>query len=542
MRSLRSRITTVTIGLIVIAVTVVSLLSVLYIQNNERLKSEQLLFLLCETGERNLDYYFNSVQKSVEKVATYTEADLEALATEGLSAELLTTHMEHVSAYFDLMAHRTNGVLTYYYRIDPEVSDSVVGFWYTNIDGSEFVAHDVTDITQYNTQDTSKLVWFTVPKHDGTSVWLPPYITDNLNWRVISYNVPIFWKGSFVGVVGIEIDYSVMAEQVESIRLYQNGYAFLIDEKGDLFYHPREDVSELNNAAAPEGLISNSTFLRYTHDGVKKQAAWLGLSNGMRLVVSVPTAETEGDWQKLITQVVVTSLLVLLALSAFTFIYVGRVMKPLEELNNAARQIDQGNFDFILKYRGDDEVGRITSTFGALSNHMKDYISDLNRQVFIDALTSVKNKGAFTSALDTLQTQIDIDPTRVAYAIGVFDCDNLKQINDQYGNEKGDLYLKTACRLICRVFAHSPVFRIGGDEFAVILQHSDYDNREALVKQFEKEKDEICASTDVEWEHVHLTMGITEYDPNQDAYAIDTVRRADALMYTNKRVQRNGAN
>lgn len=53
------------------------------------------------------------------------------------------------------------------------------------------VEHQVTDITLYDTEDTSQLVWYTVPKATGEAVWLPPYITDNLDVRVLSYNVPI---------------------------------------------------------------------------------------------------------------------------------------------------------------------------------------------------------------------------------------------------------------------------------------------------------------------------------------------------------------
>ena len=75
-------------------------------------------------------------------------------------------------------------------------------------------------------------MWFTIPKYQGEPVWLPPYITDNLEKRVISYNVPISFRGWFVGVIGIEVDYSTMAEQVDSIRLYNNGYAFLGDAEG----------------------------------------------------------------------------------------------------------------------------------------------------------------------------------------------------------------------------------------------------------------------------------------------------------------------
>ena len=218
MHSLRTKFSLLTIGATVIAVVVTALMSVLFIRNTERRKSDQLLLLLCETGERNLGYYFNSVEKSVQKVAAYAQKELN-----GLEEAQLRESIDRVNVYFDEIANKTNGVLTYYYRIDPAVSESVKGFWFTNLDGLEFREHEVTDISLYDTEDTSTLVWFTVPKRLGNSIWLPPYITDNLDVEVISYNVPVYWRGRFVGVVGIEIDYSTMKEQEESIRLYNTG-------------------------------------------------------------------------------------------------------------------------------------------------------------------------------------------------------------------------------------------------------------------------------------------------------------------------------
>jgi diguanylate cyclase (GGDEF)-like protein len=161
-------------------------------------------------------------------------------------------------------------------------------------------------------------------------------------------------------------------------------------------------------------------------------------------------------------------------------------------------------------------------------------IRDLNRKVFVDALTSVRNKGAFDEYVQDMQKQIE-QKEPIEFAISVFDCDDLKKINDQYGHDKGNEYLKVASRLICKTFQHSPVFRIGGDEFAVIIRNEDYQNREALAEQFEQSRKEICEKAENSWEKVCVAMGIADYDPEQDYSVNDTVRRADRLMYENKR-------
>ena len=539
MKSLRTKLTLLTICIIILVVISMAIISIVFIRTNEKQRSNQLLLLLCETGERNLDYYFDSVQKSVRRVAVYVESDLD-----GLEDGQLQRHTERVRKKFDEMASKTNGVLTYYYRIDPAVSDSVKGFWYMDLDGEGFVEHEVTDITLYDTEDTSKLVWFTVPKFEGEPVWLPPYITDNLGKRVISYNVPIYWRGQFVGVVGIEIDYSTMAEQVESIRLYGNGYAFLSDADGNIFFHPKIDISQLTEETKPVlpyDAIAKNTFIRYTYDGVEKIAAWLPLSNGMRLNVTVPVSETEGEWERLVGNYLVFAAIVLVAASILTMFYTRRVTRPLVQLTEAAEQIDKGNYDYDLNYDRDDEVGRLTNTFKRLSGHMKDHISDLNKRAYVDALTSVRNKGAYTTYIEDMQKRMDEGGSQeMAFAVGVFDCDNLKRINDRYGHEKGDVYLKTASRLICHVFQHSPVFRIGGDEFSVILQNADYENREVLVEQFKAGMVEISASAKHEWEEAHIAMGIAVYDSQRDRSVNDVIRRADESMYENKRGRKAG--
>ena len=537
MHSVRSKIMLLAVSITVIAVFVAALLSVLFIRNTERRKSDQLLLLLCETGERNLDYYFNSVEKSAKKVSAFAEKNLE-----GLEEDQLKEHMEKVRLYFEEIANKTNGVLTYYYRIDPSVSEMVKGFWYTNLEGKDFSEHEVTDISQYDTKDTNSLVWFTVPKQTGNPIWLPPYITENLDVRVISYNIPVTYRGQFVGVIGIEIDYSVMADQVESIRLYNNGYAFLTDADGTLIFHPRIDIAQMSGEekpTIPEGLLSESTFTSYTFDNTKKEAAWLRLSNGMRLYVSVPESETDGEWHLLIRNVLIAAAAVLFLSILLTQFITRRITKPLKQLTEAAQQADQGYYDVTLDYNGKDEIGTLTRTFRRMAGHMKDYVSDLNKRANVDSLTSVRNKGAFTSFVEEMQKKLDENPNDTEFAVGIFDCDDLKEINDRYGHDKGDLYLKTASRLICKVFQHSPVFRIGGDEFAAILRNEDLRHREELVESFNKAMDRISAAAENPWEQVHVSIGIAVFDPAQDDSITDLIRRADRVMYTNKRINKN---
>ena len=173
-------------------------------------------------------------------------------------------------------------------------------------------------------------------------------------------------------------------------------------------------------------------------------------------------------------------------------------------------------------------------------NEEERLLKDLNRRAFVDSLTSVRNKGAYTDFLNKLQERLD-NGDKLEFAIGIFDCNDLKKVNDQYGHDKGDIYLKNACRLICVIFDHSPVFRMGGDEFAVFLQNSDFNNKEELIKTFETRQKEINDAAENRWDEVHVAFGIAVHDPQIDDSVNDTVRRADKIMYENKRKVKSGS-
>ena len=152
-----------------------------------------------------------------------------------------------------------------------------------------------------------------------------------------------------------------------------------------------------------------------------------------------------------------------------------------------------------------------------------------NEQAERDGLTGVKNITAFQKYESILQEQID-NRTMDAFSIAVFDLNDLKKINDTLGHRIGDQYICDACTLICHIFKHSPVFRIGGDEFCTVLKDEDYQNRADLVADF-KEK----VRKNLTFGRAVVAVGISTFRPADDVKVEDVFSRADEQMYKNKR-------
>ena len=147
-----------------------------------------------------------------------------------------------------------------------------------------------------------------------------------------------------------------------------------------------------------------------------------------------------------------------------------------------------------------------------------------------DALTSVRNKHAYQIMEQELDDKIANGDVR-DFAVAIFDVNGLKDINDELGHVAGDEFIKSACEMICRTFKHSPVFRIGGDEFAVILMGSDYKERGVLMGRMEGLVKEHRRSR-----LVTVAGGLSSFDRMTDRSVRDVFERADAAMYENKKM------
>ena len=120
----------------------------------------------------------------------------------------------------------------------------------------------------------------------------------------------------------------------------------------------------------------------------------------------------------------------------------------------------------------------------------------------------------------------------------VLDLNYLKEMNDMHGHDAGNKLIVKAARLISDTFKRSPVFRIGGDEFVVILQNRDLKDCEELFESFDQDCTDTFVETDEEKIVLSIAKGFSRYDPAQDKKFLDVFNRADEEMYKNKRVMK----
>ena len=259
------------------------------------------------------------------------------------------------------------------------------------------------------------------------------------------------------------------------------------------------------------------------------------------LCVDVDVADING---KLRGSIIEGNILVLglglLAVDIFYLWLERRVTDPLEQLEESVAafafkcrdQKDPEALQFdVPVIRAHNEVE--TLAVSQMSSAIRDYVGNIasaerelervTRLAHKDSLTGVRNKIAFDAYMAELKAG-NSEGNQLPFALLLADLNDLERVNNTSGHAKGDEYIQKTCRVLCEVFSHSPVFRISGDEFAVVLTAQDYEERNALLKWArntfrEMEQDETLPL----WERCSAAIGIAECDPEREDQPFDGI-------------------
>ena len=179
------------------------------------------------------------------------------------------------------------------------------------------------------------------------------------------------------------------------------------------------------------------------------------------------------------------------------------------------------------------------SVLSGLTEHglLEDPFYRMNEQAYTDALTGVANKAAYKEYVDKLDKRAADE--KIKYAVVVMDINNLKKINDNFGHEFGDMLIRDASRLIQKGFKDHIVYRIGGDEFVIIIEQAEKAICDELLRNFD-DGIVVFNKNNTKYEQkIQIARGIAFYEPDCiDSFA-SVFREADHAMYENKVMQKS---
>ena len=201
---------------------------------------------------------------------------------------------------------------------------------------------------------------------------------------------------------------------------------------------------------------------------------------------------------------------------------------PLMPLNSVGYLLAACLFHTFLVEDEKDEYRRKLEKMLEKERQQERELGSVKEKIYTDALTGAGNKLAYLEDEERINERIRSNGPS-DWGVAVFDLNDLKEINDTKGHKTGDISIFNACMLIQEYFAHSPVYRIGGDEFAVILEGQDFRERVELLSSFNKQ-----AEDNLKAGRIVVASGMSVFRPEEDRSFRSVFERADRMMYRRK--------
>lgn len=255
----------------------------------------------------------------------------------------------------------------------------------------DFYEVEPTDFSMYEPTDYAHVGWYYLPVENKAPLWMSPYLNENVNVYMISYVVPIYAEdGTSIGIIGMDIDFNQVTKIVDSVSIYDTGYAFLTDANGMITHHKDLELGQnLGDLGGTTGNVAakiaagegESTLLEYTYNNIGKQLVYTSLNNGMRFVLTAPDKEIRSTTNTLVVKASMGGLGAILFSVVVGLVISFLIAKPITALTKV---IDKtARFDFtpaqnsrlLLRYK--DEIGQMANKVHEMRKALRQMVGEI---------------------------------------------------------------------------------------------------------------------------------------------------------------------
>jgi two-component system cell cycle response regulator len=212
-----------------------------------------------------------------------------------------------------------------------------------------------------------------------------------------------------------------------------------------------------------------------------------------------------------------------------------------EDVRAKVRALEAGASDYLTKPFHDEELVarvKVHLKIKSLQDELREKNARLELLTNTDELTGLYNRRFFMEALRQEFARSERYGTALVYAM--VDIDHFKRINDTHGHLMGDRALVAVAHTLQRaVRAQDVLGRYGGEEFAIVMPHTDRAGGELAVERCRKQIEDAVVNIDSGSLNITASMGVVCF-PRADVKRLeDLIALADAALYKAKEAGRN---
>ncbi|MFF3022493.1 diguanylate cyclase [Gottfriedia sp. NPDC057948] len=405
-----------------------------------------------------------------------------------------------------LMADRLNSYFSEIYSSYPEITwiyyTSIYGFnnLYPFVPSNEFKFSNDLLKEESTTLGTIETNPYRKP------YWSSPYLDSAGKGMMVTVSSPIDYNQRYVGSISIDITFENLSKE-----LNKDYTSILADNEGNI-------IASSNTEFLPSNKIINMTKLdkKFFKGSLAKintmQNETLTTINGMK-VLKCDFPGTDWTFYYILTT---SAMIKIIGMKFLPIIFITILLVWIT---------------WIAEKRMDAE-----KKLKVLVNDLESKKIELENLSSKDPLTGVLNRrGLHDLILSDLEK---ITETELNCSFLIFDIDNFKKINDEYGHTMGDFVLSQSAKLMKELIRNDDYLgRWGGEEFLIILPKTPFQQSKELAERLRCAIEEHVFQYESLDIHITMTFGLSRFNPQKGV--VESINRADKAMYAGKQSGKN---
>ena len=346
----------------------------------------QIISIASEKKRIELNSYFNAAEKIVNEFEDYIQLTLDEdkLLTDSEYEEF---YMTRLSRFMTSRASLQKGVICTFFRMNIDKFGPTRGIFLTGNYQKKFVNIRTTDLSKYSPSDIEHVGWYYLPVWKKEAIWTPPYENVSLGQWMISYSLPIYKNGFFIGVVGIDLRLGIIDEMINSIPI-DNAKGLLIGRENNLIHmNTPEELTKAVDRSTELSLIleqfeneKKKVIQNFIWDGKSYTGTLSKLDNGMSYITAVPRKEILKTVYGQINILIISFLIIFILITNLILFISKKVISPIKIVSRTTNRLARGELSIDIPYRSDNEIGSLANNIRLMTSQLKEYIEYISAQ------------------------------------------------------------------------------------------------------------------------------------------------------------------
>lgn len=360
-----------------IAVGVISTKAAVEEINNEAV---QKLSAITRQYASEINGQYREMESLAESVSSYIGGTYEAIRLSDKAYN--KDYMRKLGGYLQRVTELHPEIESMYAYCSPREQAAITGAWFSK--GSPIEINESEAYENYLSRD-EEWEWYYQTVEAGGAIWLDPFYKEAFEKTCVSRCEPVYADKRFVGMIGVDVDFSNIAGMLGAVELYETGYAFMLDTRQQFLVH---DTYTIADNLESVGFTELQDDLAQTDHGVVEMrmdgknsfVSFSRLDNGYTLVLCAPIAEVQGGIAAMQRNVVIVVLIVCLLVSLIAFGIGRTISNPLKMMVIDLTKMQEKDFtgNAYCKYlHKKNEIGKIAAAIEKVQKSMSHVIGNM---------------------------------------------------------------------------------------------------------------------------------------------------------------------